>query len=67
MGLGPGDVEAGDVVCVVRGSRVPVVLRPVAGKESVYRLVGDCYVHGIMDGEFANSASRCDVKTLDIE
>lgn len=67
MGLGPGDAEAGDVVCVVRGSNMPVVLRPVAGKENVYRLLGDCYVHGIMDGEFAKGASRGDVKTLDIE
>lgn len=67
MGLGPGDVQAGDVMCVVRGSKVPVVLRPVAGKENGYRLVGECYVHGIMEGEFARGASRSDVKALDIE
>ncbi|SCO92442.1 uncharacterized protein FRV6_16570 [Fusarium oxysporum] len=67
MGLGPVDVKMGDVVCVVRGCKMPVILRPVAEKENVYRLVGDCYVHGIMDGGFAQGAHCQDVKRLDIE
>jgi hypothetical protein len=33
---------------VLSGSNVPFVLRPV---EDHYRLIGPCYVHGIMGGE----------------
>ena len=39
----------GDIVCVLFGSDMPVVLREIGGKR--YVLVGDCYVHGIMNGE----------------
>lgn len=58
MGLGPKSMRKGDVVFILRGGQVPFLLRP-AGRENVHRvgevdthvLVGDCYVHGIMDGE----------------
>lgn len=58
MGLGPKAMRKGDVVFILRGGQVPFLLRP-AGRENVPRvgevdthvLVGDCYVHGIMDGE----------------
>ncbi|KAH7304739.1 heterokaryon incompatibility protein-domain-containing protein [Stachybotrys elegans] len=46
--LGPAALEAGDVVCVLFGCKVPFCLRPV-GKG--YLLVGECYVHGLMNGE----------------
>lgn len=46
----------GDIVCIVFGAQIPFVLREVAkvhltryGKH--YRLVGECYVHGILCGE----------------
>lgn len=43
---------AGDEVWVLEGGAVPYVLRPVGGKrEGVYRFMGECYVHGIMNGE----------------
>jgi hypothetical protein len=58
MGLAEGQVEVGDKVFVVRGSSVPLVLRPVTkssrkgvGNSTRYTLVGRAYVHGIMDGE----------------
>jgi Heterokaryon incompatibility protein (HET) len=52
-GLGPLDTEPGDVVAIMAGGDVPYVLREssVVGQGSRYRLVGECYVHGIMDGE----------------
>ncbi|CZR59900.1 related to heterokaryon incompatibility protein het-6 [Phialocephala subalpina] len=46
--LGPKALEAGDVICVLFGARVPFCLRPI-GKR--YLLVGECYVHGLMNGE----------------
>ena len=57
LGLGPTTVVAGDVVAVLGGCKVPVVLRGVGGGgggqggKKRYRLVGETYVHGIMDGE----------------
>ncbi|KAI5920639.1 heterokaryon incompatibility protein-domain-containing protein [Camillea tinctor] len=47
LGLGP-DCRAGDLVCLLFGGEVPFVLRP---KDGHYQLVGDAYVHGIMEGE----------------
>jgi hypothetical protein len=44
----PSTTTFGDRIMVLSGSNVPFVLRPV---EDHYRLIGPCYVHGIMDGE----------------
>ncbi|KAI0469913.1 heterokaryon incompatibility protein-domain-containing protein [Xylariaceae sp. FL0804] len=49
IGLGPPATRAGDTVAILRGSTVPFVLRPV--DDGSWRLVGDSYVHGIMEGE----------------
>lgn len=40
--------KPGDLICVMFGGRFPLVLRPVDGG---YHLIGDAYVHGIMNGE----------------
>lgn len=60
LGLGPRYVQAGDAVAVLPGSRVPIVLRPVidpqAGLTYTYTLVGNAYVHGMMDGRIIESA-----------
>ncbi|KAK8031355.1 heterokaryon incompatibility het-6 [Apiospora arundinis] len=50
MGMGTGFLEVEDIICVPLGCCTPVVLRP-EGKDGEYRLVGDCYVDGYMDGE----------------
>ena len=44
----PGRSEAGDIVAIFYGWKTPFLLRPV---EKGYLLVGECYVHGIMNGE----------------
>jgi hypothetical protein len=49
LGIGPDLIEKGDVVVIIFGSNVPFVLRPVDG--GVRRLVGECYVHDIMDSQ----------------
>lgn len=51
--LGPDALQAGDVVAVLRGGKVPFVLRKVSvdGGDERWVLVGECYVHGLMDGE----------------
>lgn len=57
MGLVPPGTRIGDVVCVLFGMQTPVVLRKIKdaasglGDENSYELVGECYMHGMMDGE----------------
>jgi hypothetical protein len=50
VGLGPKRVQNGDLVCAFIGANVPFVLRHVQWGR--FELVGECYVYGIMDGEF---------------
>ncbi|KAF2729234.1 hypothetical protein EJ04DRAFT_556253 [Polyplosphaeria fusca] len=55
LGLAPSMAEVGDEVHVPKGSPAPFVLRPAAKGRSnsprKYTVIGDCYLHGIMDGE----------------
>jgi len=48
VGLAPEDVKEGDVICILFGGKVPYALRP---RDGHYLFLGECYVHGIMDGE----------------
>ncbi|KAJ9659517.1 hypothetical protein H2198_003092 [Neophaeococcomyces mojaviensis] len=56
MGLFPRKARSGDLIVVFFGSKVPFVVRPIEGAQartsslSCYELVGECYVHGRMDG-----------------
>ena len=49
VGLAPGIAEPGDRIVLLRGGRLPFVLRERGDK--TWELIGDCYVHGIMAGE----------------
>lgn len=52
FGLGPLSVQEGDEVYVLRGGKMPFVLRDKRGQgESGHILIGESYVHGIMHGE----------------
>ncbi|CAO2653350.1 Nn.00g027610.m01.CDS01 [Neocucurbitaria sp. VM-36] len=44
----PGSVQKGDVVAVLLGCNFPVLLRPHG---DYFRVLGECYVHGLMDGQ----------------
>jgi hypothetical protein len=48
LGLGPSGMRADDVVVVLHGASVPFVLRPA--EDSLWRLVGECYVYDVNDG-----------------
>ncbi|KAK5630208.1 hypothetical protein RRF57_005923 [Xylaria bambusicola] len=54
VGLGPQDLADADVIAIPYGSTVPFAFRRVegGGEDLMYRLVGEVYVFGIMDGEF---------------
>ena len=50
LGIGPCDTEPGDLIFIPLGSDVPYVLRR-NNEDDKLRLVGEAYLHGIMDGE----------------
>jgi hypothetical protein len=55
LGLAPMDAQVGDKIVLLGGGKVPYILRPKDGAETgYYELIGDAYVHGIMDGEAWN-------------
>ncbi len=60
IGAVPPLAREGDVVYLIQGAQAPFVLRSVAttdtgsneSSSNSFKLVGEAYVHGIMDGEF---------------
>jgi len=50
LGLGPRQMRAGDVVVIFPNVDVPYILRQVTG--GGYKILGQAYVLGIMNGEF---------------
>ena len=59
IGLGPASMAIGDKIGILPGGRLPFVLRPSAAPHDVdenlasrvFSMVGDCYLHGAMNGE----------------
>ncbi|KAF9880376.1 heterokaryon incompatibility protein [Colletotrichum karsti] len=62
LGLFPQHAEAGDNLYVLDGGHVPFVMRDAEGGK--FRLVGECYVYGIMDGEAIREDTRLEEMTL---
>jgi hypothetical protein len=57
MGLAAPLSRVGDVVVVLYGGNVPYVLRHIRSPskdEQLWELVGEAYVHGVMEGEVLN-------------
>ncbi|KAK2604201.1 hypothetical protein N8I77_007149 [Diaporthe amygdali] len=57
FGIGPLITRPGDVCCVLFGTDVPFILRPSRGS-SGYRILGEAFVHGVMNGEIAGMLQR---------
>ena len=48
LGLVPREARTGDMIAILKGGRVPFVLRSRGGS---WQLIGASYVHGVMHGE----------------
>ena len=57
LGYGSPEVAKGDAICIFDGARTPHLLRGTTGSDAC-KLVGEAYVHGMMNGE---------VESLDFE
>jgi hypothetical protein len=58
IGWLPCGSKPGDRVFVLKGMRVPVVLRPRTENSHWWLFIGACYVHGLMDGEAEDMANN---------
>jgi hypothetical protein len=47
--MGPAYMRPGDVIVVLGGASLPFIVRP--SEDGNFRLMGECYYDGIMDGE----------------
>lgn len=47
----PPAAEEGDLIAVLFGAKIPYLLRPIELGGDEYKLVGEAYMHGFMDGE----------------
>jgi hypothetical protein len=62
LGVAPRNTEVGDLIAIFLGAVKPYILR--ANECNHYELVGEAYVHGIMDGEVMVFESRIEMITL---
>ena len=65
LGIASVEVRSGDYVCVILGGDVPFILRPLHGTSTTqtartWALIGESYVHGIMDGELMSGTTESD-------
>jgi hypothetical protein len=68
IGLIPQNARVGDQICILYGCSVPVVLRQVTAPDKSYywKLVGDAYVHGIMNGEAIQQSSKKELQSREM-
>ncbi|TVY32145.1 Heterokaryon incompatibility protein 6,OR allele [Lachnellula subtilissima] len=60
--LGPEYAKRGDSVALIKGTQVPFILRPQS--DGQYRLIGEAYVDGIMDGEAMENSNWYEVNLV---
>jgi hypothetical protein len=60
FGLAPLITRPGDVACVIVGVDVPFVLRP-HGEARLFKLLGESYIHGVMEGQLKGMVERNEV------
>lgn len=67
--LCPPGAQADDKLCLLFGGKTLYCLRPTGDAENAYRFVGECYVHGVMDGEALDmmEAGHLIQKTFEIQ
>ena len=70
MGLVPASAEADDRIVVLFGMQTPVILRALApvfvdARPACYRLLGESFVRGLMDGEAIRAMKMGDLHAHD--
>lgn len=59
--LVPIEAQVNDKIALIRGHPVFVVIREHdSGQPNTFHLIGECYIHGVMDGELYEESKRND-------
>jgi hypothetical protein len=64
VGIAHKQSRVGDSIVLLQGASVPIILRPC---EDGYRVIGEAYVHGIMNGEFWGAQDESTMQTFDLK
>jgi hypothetical protein len=64
LGWVPSHAREGDQICAFYGSRYPFVIRPCGDG---WKLIGACFMHGLMEGEAFESLETRDIKRQTIK
>ena len=57
IGMAPCRAQKGDQICVLLGCSIPMILRKREG-DSLYEVIGECYLQGFMNGEVMKEWER---------
>jgi hypothetical protein len=60
FGIGTRTLVPGDQIAVILGCRLPLILTQTE-KSGHYKLVGECYIHGYMNGGRRNTSWKVGV------
>ena len=58
----PNTVVAGDAIWALAGGQALYIFRSIDRGAKRYRFIGECYVHGLMDGEIIRRLRLRDAK-----
>ena len=58
IGIAPGNITSGDLVYQLDGAKIPFALRSANSGSTQSKLLGECYIHGIMYGEMLETKRR---------
>lgn len=72
LGLAPAKARRGDLICILSGCSVPVILRRLQQQIGprlcdYFELIGDAYVHGLMEGHALDEQIEHDIKSQQFE
>jgi hypothetical protein len=51
VGVVPNMAQVGDMVVILKGGRVPFAFKKSEERDGAFRLIGECYIHCLMNGE----------------
>jgi hypothetical protein len=64
--MAPITAVVGDLIWALAGGQVLYILRPVNREKNQYRFIGECYAHGLMDGEILRRLQLREARLDDI-
>ncbi|KAL2061465.1 hypothetical protein VTL71DRAFT_6842 [Oculimacula yallundae] len=64
IGTAHSQSQVGDSIVLLQGASVPIILRPYEG---AYKVIGEAYVHGIMEGEFWEAQDKAKMQEINLK